>query len=190
MAAFLLVFASIGAVYSFARYQSLSDQNISGRKTTAELESQIAELKTNGEKVQKSLSPQQKQLMVEGHKLVATKEFGWSRLLFDLERVLPSDVSASRISVDNVFKDGNTVAADLEFAVLSRNYSSVVNMIQRMNNSGIFRAALRSQDLQEGDRGNFSEYTLALTYRPGASYSANPSFDVASAGDEGGAGDE
>lgn len=184
----MLLLAFFGGVYGVSRYRSVSNENIAGNAATKELDKEIAELKAKGEKVQQSLSPAQRQLMVAGHKLVATKEFGWSRLLYDIELVLPTDVSASRISVDNVFKDGNTVVAELEFSVLSRNYSSVLNMIQRMNDSGIFKASLRGQDLQENERQKFSEYTLLLTYRPSAGYSAVPEIDVASADKQGGDG--
>lgn len=182
----MVFLALVGGVYSLSRYRSVSQENAAGDVAIKELETEIAQLRSKGDKVQKSLRPDQKLMMVAGHKLVATKEFGWSRLLYDIERVLPADVSASRISVVNVFKDGDTVSAELEFAVLSRNYVSVVNMIQRMNQSGIFRASLRGQDLQEGTRLKYSEYTMLLTYRPSAGFSANPTTDVASAGREGG----
>lgn len=187
VAGVMVFLALIGGVYGVTRYRTVTRDNMAGKIVINELETEIAELREKGEKVNKSLTTQQRELMVAGHKLVANKEFGWSRLLFDLERVLPADVSASRISVENVFKDGDRVAAELEFAVLSRNYVSVVNMIQRMNESGIFRASLRGQDLQEGERFQFTEYTMLLTYRPGAGVSAAPATDVALAGNEGGA---
>ncbi len=182
----MVFLALVGGLYSVVRYRSVSNENAAGEVAIKALESEIAELRSKGDKVQKSLRPDQRELMIAGHKLVATKEFGWSRLLYDIERVLPTDVSASRISVENVFKDGDTVSAELEFAVFSRNYVSVVNMIQRMNQSGIFRASLRAQDLQEGARLKYSEYTMLLTYRPSAGFSANPTTDVAAAGNEGG----
>ncbi len=186
LAGVMVFLALVGGLYSVVRYRSVSNENAAGEVAIKALESEIAELRSKGDKVQKSLRPDQRELMIAGHKLVATKEFGWSRLLYDIERVLPTDVSASRISVENVFKDGDTVSAELEFAVFSRNYVSVVNMIQRMNQSGIFRASLRAQDLQEGARLKYSEYTMLLTYRPSAGFSANPTTDVAAAGNEGG----
>lgn len=183
----MVFFALVGGLYSVTIYRSVSNQNTAGNVAIKELEAEIAELRGKGEKVQKSLSPQQRELMIAGHKLVATKEFGWSRLLYDIERILPADVSASRISVENIYKEGGTVSAELEFAVLSRNYVSVVNMIQRMNESGIFRASLRSQDRQESERQQYTEYTMLLTYRPSAGFSTTPATDVASAVTEGGA---
>ena len=179
LAALLLFAALISAVYGLARYRSLSTEIASGKSTITELEDKLKTLETRGEKVRQSLSNEEKELLVAGHKIVANKEFGWSRLLFDIEKVMPRDVSASRISVENVFKTEDRVSADLEFSVISSNYSSVLRMIDRMNNSGIFRASLRSQDLQETDRLKYSEYTMLLSYRPSAGFSANPGTDVA-----------
>lgn len=188
LAALILFAALISAVYSIANYRSVSAEIASGKGTISEQEEKIKTLEARGEKVRKSLSGDEKALLVAGHKIVANKEFGWSRLLYDIEKVMPRDVSASRISVENVFKSENRVSADLEFSVISQNYSSVLRMIDRMNNSGIFRASLRSQDLQETDRLNYSEYTLLLSYRPSAGFAANPGTDVAvnSEGDEDG----
>ena len=179
----MVFFALVGAAYGISRYWSLASEDRSGDASVDELKEKIAELKKKGDSVQKSLSPAQRELMIAGHKLVAMKEFGWSRLLLDIERILPRDVSASRINVDRIFKDGDTVASELEFSVVSRNYTSVLRMIERMNQSGIFRASLRSQDLQQGERFEYSEYTLLVTYRPSAGFSANPLVNVAAAQD-------
>lgn len=186
LSAVMVLLAFVGLVFGFSRYKNVEAENETGRVSIRELEKEITDLRAKGDSVRKFLSPAEKELMVAGHKLVATKEFGWSRLLFELEQVLPRDVSASRISVDNVFKDGDQVAAELELAVLSRNYASVLGMIGRMNQSGIFRASLRAQDLQETDRLKYSEYTLLLIYRPSAGYSTSPATDVATTGTVGG----
>ena len=105
-------------------------------------------------------------MLIASHKLVASKSFGWSRLFADLEAVLPGSVSASRISVQNIFKDGDRIKAELDFSVLSRDYQSVMNMIDNMNNSGIFQAELRGQDLQKTERVTYTEYTLHIVYSP------------------------
>jgi hypothetical protein len=55
--------------------------------------------------------------------------------------------------------------AELDFAVVSKDYESVMAMINDMSSSGIFQAELRGQDLQR-DKGNLSEYTLRLIYTP------------------------
>lgn len=188
-AAVIVVLAFAGLLFGYARYRSVKAENETGRQTIIELERQISELRAKGERVRKNLSPVEKELMIAGHKLVATKQFGWSRLLYELERVMPRDVSASRINVNDVFKDGDRVVADLEFAVVSRNYTSVLAMIERMNESGVFRASLRGQDLQETDRVKYSEYTLLLIYRPSAGLSLNPPGGVAVGATRGGADD-
>ena len=131
-----------------------------------DFEDQIAALKAKGAEVRQQLSPEQRDLLVASHKLVANKTFGWSRLFYDLESVIPGNVSASRISVENVYRDGDRVRAELDLTVLSRDYQSVMSMIGAMNNSGVFNAELRSQNLQTNQRMTYSEYTLRLIYTP------------------------
>ena len=136
-------------------------------------------LKGEGEKVQQLLSPEQKALLTASHKLVANKTFGWSRLFADLESILPGSVSASRISVENIYQDGDRIKAELELGVISRDYPAVMSMIERMNNSGLFRAELRGQDLQKNERITFTEYTFRLIYTPGYGYATSPATDIA-----------
>lgn len=173
LSAALLVFALAGGLLGLsslrknAELQRITDGQIS------EMETEIARLKGEGEKIQQQLSPAQRQLLIASHKLVANKSFGWSRLFADIESVLPGNVSASRIAVENVYKDGDRIKAELDFGVLSRDYASVMSMIERMNNSGLFQAELRGQDLQKNERVTFTEYTLKLTYTPSYGYSAS-----------------
>ena len=181
VALLLLALAVSGGTLSFAKLRSVTAENEIAKSEIAQMEDEIKSLKGKGELVQQQLSPEQSALLVAAHKLVANKTFGWSRLFADLEAVLPGSVSASRISVENVFKDGGKTRAELEFAVLSRDYQSVMAMIENMNNSGIFQAELRGQDLQKTDRLTYSEYTLRLVYTPRFSYSAAPN-DVARTG--------
>jgi Tfp pilus assembly protein PilN len=186
LAGMMVLLGLFGALFGISKYRAVTAENRAGEQSITELRTELAELKKKGELVRESLTPQQQELMIAGHKLVANKEFGWSRLLFDIERVLPNDVSASRIGVENVYKEGNSVTAELEFGVLSRNYTSVLNMIQRMNNSGIFRASLRGQDLQDADKQQYTEYTMLLTYRPGAGVSSDPDVNESSDSKPGG----
>ena len=122
---------------------------------------------------------EQKALLTASHKLVANKTFGWSRLFSDLESVLPGSVSASRIAVDNIYQDGDRVKAELELGVISRDYPGVMAMIENMNNSGLFQAELRGQDLQKNERITFSEYTFYVVYTPAYGYATTPTTDVA-----------
>lgn len=182
LALFLLLFAAVGAIFSFSQ---LRDNRLENEKALAEISAKQAEikrLKGQGEAVQQELSPDDKALLTAAHKLVANKTFGWSRLFGDLEAVLPGSVSASRISVQNVYQDGDRIRAELEFAVLSRDYPAVMTMIQQMNNSGIFQAELRGQDLQRNERVTYTEYTLRLIYTPAYGYSSNQKTEVAQNG--------
>ena len=178
IALFLLAIASAGAVLSFAKLREATQRSELVKVEINQMETELQELKGKGDLVQQQLSPEQRALLVAAHKLVASKSFGWSRLFADLEAVLPGSVSASRINVENVFKDGDRVKAELEFGVICRDYQSVMAMIENMNGSGIFQAELRGQDLQKSERSTYTEYTLKLIYTPRFGYSTNPS-DVA-----------
>ncbi len=180
LAGLLLVMSAFGGVYCIARLKENGDKNDLLAKAIAERQSEIQKLKGEGEKVQQLLTPDQKALLSASHKLVANKTFGWSRLFADLESVLPGSVSASRIAVENIYQDGDRLKAELELGVISRDYPAVMVMIEKMNNSGLFLAELRGQDLQKNERVTFTEYTFRLIYTPGYGYStAAPVTDVA-----------
>lgn len=175
----LLGLAVAGGVLCFAQLNKASSDNELSRSEMQRMNDEIKQLKSKGEAVQQQLTPEQQRLLIATHKLVANKTFGWSRLFADLESVLPGSVSASRISVENVFKDGDRIKAELELGVLSHDYQGVMAMIQNMNNSGLFQAELRGQDRQQTERLTFSEYTLHLVYTPAYGYSEAPSTDIA-----------
>lgn len=177
----LLALAISGAMLSFSIWRNAADNNEIAKNDISRMDGELKELKTKGELVQQQLSPEQRTLLVAAHKLVANKSFGWSRLFADLEGVLPGSVSASRIKVENVYKDGDRIKAELDFGVLSYNYQSVMTMIDNMNNSGVFRAELRGQDLQKSENSVYTEWSLNVIYTPSAGYAADPS-DVASTG--------
>ena len=179
LAGLMLVIAGMGVVFCLAILKRNSDLNKDLTAKISERDEQIKQLKGEGQKVQQELSPEQMALLNASHKLVANKKFGWSRLFADLESVLPGSVSASRIVVQNIYADGDRVKAELEFSVLSKDYPSVMTMIENMQNSGLFQAELRGQDLQKTDRMTYTEYTLRLIYSPAYGYSTNPGPDVA-----------
>lgn len=179
IALLFLAFAVSGAVLSFADLRNTTAENEIAKDNIKQMKTDIEALKGKGELVQQQLTPEQQALLIAAHKLVANKSFGWSRLFADLESVLPGGVSVSRISVQNIYKDGDRTRADLEFGVLSRDYGSVMQMIDRMNNSGRFQAELRGQDLQKTESITYTEYTLRLLYTPGYGYSPAAPSDVA-----------
>ncbi|MGE3468429.1 MAG: hypothetical protein AB7J13_16025 [Pyrinomonadaceae bacterium] len=182
----MLVLSAVVGVYSLATLRDNSNKNELLAKAVQERQAKIDQLKGEGAKVQQLLTPDQKQLLNAAHKLVANKKFGWSRLFADLESVLPPSVSASRIAVENIYQDGDRVKAELEFGVLSRDYPAVMAMIQNMNNSGLFLAELRGQDLEKNERITYTEYTFRLIYTPAYGYATEPATEVAR-NDEGGA---
>lgn len=147
------------------------------QKQRNEFDEKVKRFMGEAEKVQQQLTPEQRNLLTATHKLVANKNFGWSRLFADLEGVMPGSVSASRIAVENVYRDGDRVKAELDFAVLSRDYQAVMAMIGTMNSSGLFQAELRGQSLQQNERITYSEYTMRLIYTPPYGVAATP--DVA-----------
>ena len=178
-AGLLLIVSLIGGGYSIAKLRENRKQNDLLAATVAQQQAEIARLKGEGEKVQQLLTPEQKSLLTASHRLVANKTFGWSRLFADLESVLPGSVSASRIAVDNIYQDGDRIKAELELGVISRDYPAVMAMIENMNNSGLFRAELRGQDLQKNERITYTEYTFRLIYTPGYGYATSPATDIA-----------
>ncbi len=179
MAGLLLVISVIGGVYCLAQLNENKKKNDLLLTAIQERQAEIQRLKGEGEKVQMLLTPEQKAILSASHKLVANKTFGWSRLFSDLESVLPGSVSASRIVVDNIYQDGDHVRAELELGVISRDYPAVMSMIENMNNSGLFRAELRGQDLQKNERITFTEYTFRVIYSPTAGYAVAPPSDIA-----------
>lgn len=160
----LIAFSVAGSVLAFSTLGHLAARSEVVDNEIRVMNEELEGLNEKSEKLRQELSPTEQQLLVEAHKLVANKSFGWSKLFADLEAVLPGNVSASRISVQRVYKDGNRLTAELELGVLSRDYQSVMAMIDRMQNSGVFRAEIRGQDRRKGDAIVYSEYTLSLLY--------------------------
>lgn len=180
IAALLLLIAVGGAIGSFARWRNVNKLNEVAKIDISEMITRLSQLKGQGEAVQQELSPEQREILIGAHKLVANKSFSWSRLFSDIEGVMPGNVSAARIVVDNIFQERNRIKADLTFTVRSSNYANVDQMINRMNNSGVFKAELRSQDLQQTDRSTYTEYTLHLVYAPVGNVVVPTQTDLAS----------
>jgi len=175
----LLAFAVSAGLLSFAQMSKIGTQNDLAKNQIKQMDEEIKTLKGRGEAVQQQLTTDQQNILIASHKLVANKTFSWSRLFADLESILPGNVSASRIAVDNIYKDGDRLKAELEFGVLSSDYAAVMSMIGTMNNSGLFQAELKSQDRQQTDRLTYTEYTLHLIYTPAYGYAPSGSNDIA-----------
>lgn len=171
-----------GAAYCFRTLGANTSKNEDYRVRIAEMEGDIKRLKDDGLKVKQQLSPEQQALVVAAHKLVDNKNFVWSRLFSDLENVMPGSVSASRIAVKDVFSDGGQVRAELEFAVIAREYPAVMSMIDNMNNSGLFQAEIRGQSLQKTEKMTYSEFSLRVIYTPTYRTTAGAVTDIAQNG--------
>ncbi len=175
----LLVVSGIGAIWCFKIWSAAKAEDKIVRTTTAQMETELKELKDKGQQVQQELTPEQRQSLVASHKLVARKDFSWSNLFADVESLLPPSISVSRINVLEVVKDPNgATKAELEFAVLSRDSAGVINMIDRMNSSGMFQAELRGQDLQKSEAITFTEYSVRLIYSPRSGVSSSSPTDT------------
>jgi len=185
MSGVLLIIALVVGVFCLAKLNSNKKENDLLAADLQERQTEIQRLNGEGEKVQQLLTPDQKAILTASHRLVANKRFGWSRLFSDLESVLPGSVSASRIAVQNVYQDGDRIKAELELGVISHDYPAVMSMIDNMNNSGMFQAELRGQDLQKNERVTFTEYTFRLIYTPGYGYAVAPQNEVARNGEGG-----
>ncbi|MBV9241971.1 MAG: hypothetical protein JO314_08180 [Acidobacteria bacterium] len=181
-AALLLLISAVIGVYSLAVLNENRKQNALLATGIKEHQDEIARLHGEGEKVQQLLTPDQRALLTAAHKLVANKQFGWSRLFADLENVLPGSVSASKIRVENIYQDGDRVKADLELSILARDYGAIQAMLESMQNSGLFRAELRGQDFQKNERGSYTEYTFRVIYTPAYGVAAQPTGEVAQNG--------
>ncbi|HVF30105.1 MAG TPA: hypothetical protein VNA22_04010 [Pyrinomonadaceae bacterium] len=180
----LLGMAVAAGLLSFAQLRNARSENEIALEKIRQSNEEIRLLKQRGEDVQQQLTPEQQNLLIAAHKLVANKTFGWSRLFADLEGVMPGSVSASRIAVENVYKDQDRVKAALDFGVLSRNHEGVMTMIANMNNSGLFQAELRGQDRQQNERLTYTEYTLHVIYTPAYGYAPESSTDIAQGGQQ------
>ena len=186
----LCAFSLVGVIFGFAALRNTKKEEEVIAADIKLMDAELAQLKGEGEKIQQNLAPEERALLIAAHKLVAQKSFGWSRLFSDLESILPGGVSVSRINVENVYQSGGRTQAELDFAVLSRDYQSVMNMIDAMNSRGTFQAELRGQDLQKKEHFTYTEYSLRLIYtqpigQPVAP--SQPATDVASMTGEGGA---
>jgi len=174
LSALVLFVALVSTVFLLARLRDNTQAAERAEREVAEMREEVAGLKAKGDAVQQQLSPEQREVLVAAHKLVDNKRFGWSRLFADLENVIPGTVSASRITVENIYRDGDRIKAELDFGCISRDYQAVMGMIGTMNASGVFQAELREQNLQNNQKQTYSEFTLHLIYTPAYGRAPSP----------------
>jgi Tfp pilus assembly protein PilN len=181
------VITVVVALFSFAVMvfvvRSTSEANTKAalvQREITSLKQQDQEIRKEAELVKQAMTSEQLQSLKSAHELVNRKRFSWSRLLADLEAVLPGGVRVSRIAVRQVRTQGGRTVADLELAVVAKSYSTVTDMIATMDRQGIFLAELHTQNLQRGKEEGGSEYELRVQYSPRAGY-ASPASQPARA---------
>lgn len=138
-------------------------------------------LRKQADAVKNSLTAEQLLTLKAAHGLVDRKHFLWSRLLVDLESVLPGTVRVTRISVRDVTANGQQTVAELELVVVAKTPDTITNMIADMDRAGVFQAEMRSQNLQKGRGETGTEYELLVLYspRPGSPVAESQSSSVA-----------
>lgn len=165
MAAALFGCSLVGVLFVFTESRSTSAMTTQINSDIKAIQPELDAIKEEAKNVKQSLAPDQQRTLVSAHNLVARKRFAWSRLFADLETVIPRSVGVSQLAVRDVYQKDQQTFAELDFAVLSLDYQAVIAMISQMNESGIFRAELREQELQKG-KGNVTEYKMRLLYEP------------------------
>jgi Tfp pilus assembly protein PilN len=160
---------------NWAAYSVQSDINgLNQEKNVLQKQAQI---------VKNSLTAEQLQTLNAAHELVDRKQFSWSRLFADLEPALPGSVRVTRISVRDAAARGEQTLAELDLTVVAKTPTTVTDMIADMDRAGVFRAELRSQNLQKGRGETGTEYELYVLYRPraGAALSDSQAANLVSA---------
>lgn len=184
-----IIFVSlVSLVFILRATNRANTQAAAVQKDINELGQQEMALRKQAEAVRQSLTAEQKQTLAAAHALVDRKQFSWSRLFADLESALPGNVRVKRIAVRGVSTRGSQTLAELELAVMAKNPDVVTEMISGMDRGGVFRAELRSQNLQRGRGEAGSEYELFVIYMPRAGAPAVTSPIASVAPDEAAAG--
>ena len=170
----VLVFFSLVAlvfIFSATREANLKAEIV--QKEIRDLNQKEQSIVKQAEQVQALLTTDQLQSLKSAHELVDRKRFSWSRLFADLEAELPGDVRVARIGVRHVVTQGGVTVADLELAVVAKSSTIVTDMIANMDQHGVFRAELASQNAQKGKGEGVSEYELRVQYSPRSSFASD-----------------
>lgn len=139
------------------------------------LQRDITALNKRAEAIKTGLTPEQQSSLKSAHGLVDRKKFSWSLLFADLEAVLPDGVRVSKIVVNGVRIQDDRTVANLDLTVASKNPTTVTQMIEAMEQQGIFHAELRNQTLQRSRGETGSEYEMDVRYVPRAGVPVTPS---------------
>ena len=168
VSAAIILVSLVSLVFILRATNRSNTQATAVQKDINELGKQELALRKQAEAVRQSLTTEQKQTLAAAHALVDRKQFSWSRLFADLESALPGNVRVKRIAVRGVSTQGSQTLAELELAVVAKSPNVVTDMIAGMDRGGVFRAEMRSQNLQRGRGEEGSEYELFVIYMPRA----------------------
>lgn len=177
-------------VYIISESRSLKVKADAVASGLESLRNKELELLAKKAEINRALAPDQRQLLDAAHALIDRKQFMWSRLFADLEAALPSNVRVMRISVKDVYLRGGQTSALLELVVMSKaSTDAVTNMIEGMEQGGVFQAEVTSQNQPKGAAAIGMEWVLSVKYRPRASVPVNVEqpASVAVASSKGGA---
>lgn len=167
----LIIFVSlVSLVFILRAARNAEAQSVAVQNDINAMGQQEKVFREQAQAVKSSLTTEQLQTLSAAHLLVDRKHFSWSRLLADLEAALPGDARVKRIAVREITNVGGQTLAELELVVIAKSPNVVTDMIGSMDKMGIFRAELRSQNLQRGRGESGAEYELYVIYRPRAGY--------------------
>ena len=120
--------------------------------------------------VKASYTADQQQALPSAHQLIDRKGFSWSGLLADLEASILPNVKVTRISVQDVTRNGDQTIAQLDLALFTKTPSTINEMITKMHQEGTFQLVLRNQQLQKGRGETGTEYEFNVVYRARPGY--------------------
>ena len=184
LTAIILFVSLIGLIFVV---QLTSSANREADRTQVEinaLKQKEQALLESAKAVKASYSADQQQALPAAHQLIDRKGFSWSGLLADLEASLPPNVKVSRISVQDVNRNGDQTVAQLELALFTNSPATINEMISKMHQEGIFQLELRNQNLQKGRGESGTEYEFFVVYRARPGYAIERVAEVDATGNK------
>jgi hypothetical protein len=138
------------------------------RRAISELQAQIRERDTERANAQAFLemaanrSTRDQSQFLNG--LIQRKEFSWTRVFEDLERVMPNNLHV--VSLRPVINEQNQVELDMK--VVGDTRGAVVELVHRMEGSKHFQGSHLVQEAQQGDNASAVIATVGAVYVPDA----------------------
>ena len=166
LAAFAFIIASANEV---------KKQTATVQRENDKLHAQDNELSRQTSELRNALGADELFRLDAAQRLVDRKRFSWTRFFSDLEKILPSSVRVTRISVRDVATRGGFTTADLDMNVVAKDPNEVTDMIAEMDRGGVFHAEPLSETLLKGKGESGTEWSLLVTYAPRHGSGANDS---------------